>query len=56
MTEITSQTPVGRTSWGSVFATGGGIVGTVTPFLPPPYQWMGAGLAAVFGMLATKLP
>lgn len=55
-TVITSQTPVGRTSWGSVAATAGGIVGTVTPFIPGPYQWVGAMLAALFGVAATKLP
>lgn len=44
------------TSHGSVFAAAGGIVGTVTPFIPGPWQWLGAMLTAVFGVLATKYP
>jgi len=49
--QITTQT-----SWGSVAASAGGIVGSVTPFLPPPYQWIGGALAALFGVIATKMP
>lgn len=47
---------VQTTSTGSVFAAAGGIVGTVTPFIPAPWQWVGALLAAVLGVAATKYP
>lgn len=44
------------TSHGSVFAAAGGIVGTVTPFVAPQWQWVGALLTALLGVLATKYP
>ena len=44
------------TSWGSFFAALTGIVGAVTPFVPPQYQVWGSIFAGVFGAIATKIP
>jgi hypothetical protein len=43
-------------SWGSVFASIAGLLGSISPFLPPPYG-MWAGVASgIAGAIATKLP
>ena len=56
MASIPLNSPVGKTSIGSVLAAAGGIVGTVTPFIPVQWQWLGATFAAILGTFATALP
>lgn len=53
--EVSAQVTT-QTSWGSVAASAGGMVGSITPFLPPPYQLVGGILAGILGVVATKLP
>lgn len=52
----TPVTVTTTTSWGSLAAAVSGTAGAVTPFVPPPYQWLSALIGAFAGAIATKVP